>query len=299
MTLSQPCCMIQSLPGRAVRPEHVPMSSQDYTSQADYVRWVSRLADERSSEVAGSLRQAFHHRISKELVEIIEFERLPAEELARTIVEYPLVLKPLLIAANVAARSIERDLGIKGVNTYSPKLTEQQALAISGYLAAFLPPTIALPSLVLLDRTMFMDKEIRRLKGDWETAVVQKMNTLAPVNYRKTRFVHDEQTYELDAAAFDQNGSICHAVDVKRIEARRDVHKRIDEIAGKAIHFKAAYPDGQFAAIIYYPFTKEHDSVANRLRSPNIDSIVFAGSSSKSIEAGVRRLLRDLRCIRS
>lgn len=41
-----------------------------------------------------------------------------------------------------------------------------------------------------------------------------------------------------------------HAVDVKRIEARRDIHKRCDEIVNKAAKFKRNYPRGTFIAFI-------------------------------------------------
>jgi len=273
------------------------MHLREYASQADYANWVSSVAEERAADVGESLRRAFGQHITTRSTEYIQFERLPAEELAQAILDYPLVLKPLLVAANVAARAIERDLGVKGIDTYRPRLTQPQALSIAGYLSAFLPPTIALPALVALDRSMFVDKEIRKMKGAWESEVVKAINSLSTLSFRKARFSHDGQTYELDAAARKEDATISHGVDVKRVEARRDVHKRIDEISGKANHFKAEFPSGRFGVVIYYPLM-DHDFVANRLRSPSIDSIVFAGASSESIEHGVRRLLTEMECLR-
>lgn len=259
---------------------------------------MAKVAEARASDVGESLRHAFQHHITTKPTEFIQFERLPAEELARALLDYPLVLKPLLVAANVAARAIERDLGVKGIDTYKPRLTEAQALSISGYLAAFLPPTVAVPALVALDRTMFVDKEIRRIKGAWESEVVKAINALATIQFKKARFRHADQGYELDAAARAGGSEITHAVDVKRIEARRDVHKRVDEISSKASHFKAVFPTGRFGAIIYYPFPSGHDFIVDRLRSPSMDVVAFAGASPESIETGVRHLLTEIECLR-
>ena len=80
----------------------------------------------------------------------------------------------------------------------------------------------------------------------------------------------------------------------RSIEARRDIHKRSDEIINKAAKVKEVYPKAKFGAVIYYPFIEEHSNVQDRLRSPNIDSIVFAGESEVSIENAVKLLLSKL-----
>jgi len=84
---------------------------------------------------------------------------------------------------------------------------------------------------------------------------------------------------------------ILYAVDVKRIEARRDIHKRADEIVNKAAKFKQTYPAGKFGALIYYPFTAEHGNLRDRLAGAEIDSLVFASENIDSIDASTRLML--------
>ena len=84
-------------------------------------------------------------------------------------------------------------------------------------------------------------------------------------------------------AAYPTTGNIQIAVDVKRIEARRDIHKRCDEIVNKAAKFKGVYSKAKFVAFIYYPFTEEHSHISSRLRSENIDVVVFASENTDSI----------------
>jgi hypothetical protein len=78
-------------------------------------------------------------------------------------------------------------------------------------------------------------------------------------------------------------GVIQIGIDVKRIEARRDIHKRCDEIVNKAAKLKALFPQAKFGVVIYYPFIEEQVNIQNRLRSNNIDSVVFASASKESI----------------
>ena len=99
--------------------------------------------------------------------------------------------------------------------------------------------------------------------------------------------------FELDAAT-PEEGPIQAGIDVKRIEARRDIHKRCDEIVNKARKLKAAFPRSRFGAVVYYPFIDEHVNVQNRLRSEAVDSIVFASDSDDSINNAVRHLLSML-----
>lgn len=54
---------------------------------------------------------------------------------------------------------------------------------------------------------------------------------------------------------------------MKRIEARRDIHKRCDEIVRKAVKLKQIYPKVKFGAVIYYPFIDEHQYRTRRSRS--------------------------------
>jgi hypothetical protein len=58
---------------------------------------------------------------------------------------------------------------------------------------------------------------------------------------------------------------------------------------------KGAYPDSKFGVVVYYPFIEEHVNVQNRLRSPDIDGVVFASQSDDSITNAVRMLLSTLK----
>jgi len=107
-------------------------------------------------------------------------------------------------------------------------------------------------------------------------------------------FVADGEQFELDAAS-PKSHDIKVGIDIKRIEARRDIHKRCDEIVNKATKLKSAFPGSKFGAIVYYPFIEEHINIQNRLRSANIDGVVFASGAIESIENAVRLLLSTLR----
>ncbi|MBI2852205.1 MAG: hypothetical protein HYX84_03765 [Chloroflexi bacterium] len=278
------------------------MNSQperEYATQADYAEWVRESTEERSGEIVAALRKAFQGVIRKEEFEVIVFSELTASELADRLLSFPLILKPLLLASNIAARAIERDLGIRNLNTYDCRLSKEQSLSISGYIKPFLPDSLPLPTLAELDRVMFADKEIRKTKGRWEGTVIWALNSYSTLIFKKSKFQHNGQTFELDAAAKDALGNILHAVDVKRIEARRDIHKRTDEIVNKGSHLKAAYPKVSFGAVIYYPFISEHGNVRDRLQSPYVDSVVFAGASKDSVVTAVKLLLGKFKCLKS
>jgi hypothetical protein len=272
---------------------------RQYATQADYAGWVKKTTRDRVVRVTTSLQEAFKDFIHKEEVDIIVFSDITVKQLAYSVINFPYILKPLLIATNIAARAIERDLGIKNLDTYEAHLTQEHALAIAGYIKPFLPDSLPLPTLTEMDRIMFEDKEIRKIKGQWEKMVVKSLNSCANVVFRKSKFQHSGQVFELDAAAKNNSGIIIYAADIKRIEARRDIHKRTDEIANKATHLKAVCPKAKFGAIIYYPFMAEHGNVRDRLQSSYIDSVVFAGASADSISNAVKLLLGKLGCLKS
>jgi hypothetical protein len=272
---------------------------REYASQANYIDWVREAMETRLVEVTAALREAFGNIIHKEEVEVVVFSGLTALELADKLNAYPIILKPLLLASNIAARAIERDLGMRNVDTYGARLSREQALSIAGYIKPFLPESLPLPALAELDRVMFADKEIRRTKGQWERIVTGALNSCASVVFKKSKFQHNDQEFELDAAARDTSGNVAYAVDIKRIEARQDIHKRTDEIVNKATHLKAVYPKSNFGAVIYYPFITEHGNVRDRLESPYVDSVVFAGATGESIGTAVKLLLGKFQCLRS
>lgn len=264
-----------------------------YGTHADYMSWVKKDAATRQHEVFSALRSAFSGFIELREVEIINFSTMTAVDLARAIVRFPLILKPILAACNVAGRAIERDLDIRNVDTYRPRLDAEKAAVIAGYLKPFLPQEISVPALSELDRHFFVDKQIRMMKGQWEKQVRRAIGNETKVGFKKRKFVCDDEEFELDAAA-PSEGDIDVGVDVKRIEARRDIHKRCDEIVNKAAKFKRVFPNARFAAVVYYPFTAEHINVQHRLDSPYIDAVVFASQSQEQLQTAVGLLVDRL-----
>ncbi len=264
-----------------------------YGSHVDYMEWVKDDANLRQKDIEKTLREAFSNFIEKREVEVIVFASMSAFDLAKAIVRHPLILKPLLAACNVAARALERDISIKNVDTYSPRWNNDQAKVIAGYIKPFLPSYLEIPSLSQIDRVAFIDKEIRKRKGRWEKLILGSLNRFGVLLFHKRMFVVEGEQFELDAAN-PKSGDIKVGIDIKRIEARRDIHKRCDEIVNKAAKLKSAFPNSKFGTVVYYPFIEEHINIQNRLRSKDIDSIIFASEAKESIENAIRMLLSTL-----
>lgn len=266
---------------------------EGYENHADYISWVKSDADSRQHVIENALREAFPDFIEKREVEVIVFSGMSAFDLARAIANHPLILKPLLAACNIAARAIERDLSIKNVDTYSPRLTSDQTNVIAGYIKPFLPSYLEIPALSQIDKVAFIDKEIRKRKGQWEKRILENLNRFGSAQFCKRMFEFEGEQFELDAAS-PESGEIKIGIDIKRIEARRDIHKRCDEIVNKAAKLKSTFPSSKFGSVVYYPFIEEHTNVQNRLRSDNINGVVFASEAQDSIESSVRMLLSTL-----
>jgi hypothetical protein len=267
--------------------------TEDYGTHVDYMRWVRQDADTRQVMIEAALRDAFSAFVEIRDVEVILFFQITVDDLASALSRYPNILKSLLHVCNLGARAIERDLGLRNINTFSPRLSSEKSAAIAGYIKPFLPTYVELPTLSCLDRVAFVDKEIRSRKGKWEIGICEALNNISSVSFCKRKFESGGEFFEIDAAS-PVSGSIELAVDVKRIEARRDIHKRCDEIVNKASKLKAVYPNAQFIAIIYYPFIDEQLNVQNRLRSNFVDHVFFAAESQPSIDNAVRLLLARL-----
>lgn len=252
---------------------------------------VTPSANSRQQAIQKALREAFSHFIERREVEVITFSKMSINELSEAILSKPQVLKPLLASCNIAARAIERDLGIKSLDTYSPRLKKEQSTAIAGYIKDFLPSYLEIPTLTQLDRIYFIDTQIRKLKGSWERNVLSALNSYSSTKYHKRKFIVEGDEFELDAAT-PLEGDIKIGIDVKRIEAHRDIHKRCDEIMNKARKLRTLYPKSKFGAVVYYPFIQEH--IRNRLRSSDIDGVVFASESAQSVSNAIRELLTML-----
>ena len=264
-----------------------------YGSQQDYMTVVKASADMRQKAIGLALREAFSAFIEKCEVEIVVFSRMSAFDLAKAITAKPLILKPLLASCNIAARAIERDLDIKNLDTYSPRINEDNAKVIAGYIKPFLPAYLELPALSLLDRVWYIDKEIRKTKGNWEHRILEELNQSGTQRFKKRFFEVGKEKFELDLAT-PLKGDIKIGIDVKRIEARRDIHKRCDEIVNKASKLKSAFANAKFGVVIYYPFIDEHINIQSRLTSANIEGVVFASESGDSIRNAVNLLLSIL-----
>jgi SAM-dependent methyltransferase len=207
-------------------------------------------------------------------VPFIRFGDLSTEELANAIVNHPIIIKPTLCLVNVASRAVERDLGFS-LDTYVPKVSQRQADQLAGMIKPMLPAAMALPAVMELDRYFWTDKQMRAHKGTWERTITEAINKAASGTFRKRKFECNGEEFEIDAAFPATGSSIAVAVDVKRIESPRDIHKRADEIINKAAKFKKAYPKGTFVALVYYPFPTQHINVQSRVESPDIDAIFF------------------------
>ena len=266
----------------------------DYSSQADYLNAVQGDAVRRKLQVEQALSEAFSDFIEEREISVILFSSMTAFDLAEGILRYPVILKPLIAACNIAARAIERDLGIRNLNTYEPRLTRESANVIAGYIKPFLPEYLEIPSLGTVDRVAFVDKEMRRYKGNWERKISSELKRRAGKDFKKRKFTVGGETFELDAA-YPATGDVQVGIDVKRIEARRDIHKRCDEIVNKARKLKAAFSDSRFAAAIYYPFIDEHVNIQNRLHSDDVDCVVFASDGADSITNAVWNMIRTLK----
>jgi hypothetical protein len=86
-------------------------------------RWYAARTAQR--EVEKELRDAFRRYIETRQIEVIVFERIPATELAKAILDHPLILKPLLAACNLAGRALKRDLKIDNIDILFDHLAAQ------------------------------------------------------------------------------------------------------------------------------------------------------------------------------
>jgi hypothetical protein len=266
--------------------------AREYSGHQEQLK-NSRPSPERIAQIESSLIAAYKSVLEYREVPFIRFGDLNAAELADAFVAHPLIIKPTLCCVNVAQRAISRDLGFD-LDTYSAKITAEQARILAGYIKPFLPPTIAVPALVELDRYFWTDKELRAHKGNWERTITEAINRASTVVFRKRKFVSDDEEFEIDAAYPAKGEPIEVGVDVKRIESRRDIHKRADEIINKATKFKKTYPKGKFVALVYYPFPTQHVNAQSRLHSANIDAVFFAGETQSSIDNSVEMMVGKL-----
>jgi hypothetical protein len=259
-----------------------PPNDSGYSKEIDYIGAVGEEVNKRSDEIAAELERAFGQHMVSATTKVLSFDGISADYLARVFLEHPKSLKPLLALVGVAARAIERDLGIRNLDTYNPRLTHNQSLEVARYLLELVPKRISLDALVELDRAEYLDTMKRKWKGAWEKRITEALVSETGCTFRKRKIVVDEEEFEIDAA-YPKIGDVEYAVDIKRIEARRDYQKRSDEIVNKAKNLKKLFPKAKFAAVVYYPF--EQSDIKSRLRSENVDLVLFGNDSDASIAA--------------
>jgi len=260
----------------------------EYSTHKDQLAAASS-STERTDIVLASMLEQFKQAIVYREVPFIQFSEITAQELATAFFNAPAIIKPTLSCVNVAQRAIRRDLGVD-FDTYAVKINLETASMIAGYVKPLLPPVIAIPALMELDRYFWTDKEMRAKKGNWERTVTDAINEISTNHFKKCKFKADGESFEIDAA-FPQEGKIEIAIDVKRIESTRDTHKRADEIINKATKFKRIYPEGRFYAVVYFPFPTQHINLQSRLKSEHIDEVFFAAETPSSIANTVDMLV--------
>lgn len=267
-----------------------PDSSTDYyRSQRELLQQLGPGGQLRLAQLESAIREAFAPYLVIREVGFVQFGDLTVEVLADAFHRFPVLVKPILASANVAGRAIRRDLGLD-IDTYNAKLNQEVAGILAGYVWPLLSKEVAVPALVELERFWWVDKEMRKSKANWEVAVRNALNkfTLPEARFAKRKFQVSRETFEIDAASPPTAMPIEIAVDVKRIESPRDIHKRADEIVNKAANFAIAFPRGQFFVIVYYPFPHEHMNLRSRLDSPYIRGVFFASDATSSIEQAAR-----------
>lgn len=274
---------------KPIEGESVDSTVPEYSTHAGQLK-QSQPTSDRLDCLEKALSKAYSGVIEYRQVAYICFGDLTAKELAQAFSDYPLVIKATLSCVNVAQRAIARDLGFS-FDTYGSKISAENSLLLAGYIKPLLPPSIALPALMELDRYAWVDKELRANKGNWEKRILTALCKYSELKFIKRKFDvlgggSKTESFELDAA-YIVGSDIKVAVDIKRIESPRDIHKRADEIVNKARKYKSVYPAGRFVAIVYYPFPTQHINVLSRLQSPDVDDIFFAGESDSSIETAV------------
>jgi hypothetical protein len=268
---------------------------EGFSTHQDYMAEVKSAADDRQTKVEAKLAEGFARFLQPRHIPVINFKDVNAEELGVLFETYPIIVKAVIMACNVAARAIERDLGIKNFDTYHPRFKPGQALTLARYVKPFLPVTLPVQALSHLDRVAYIDKEMRKGKGNWERKICEAANHLFPrKKFRKTTFTTGTDVYELDAAACAAPNVIEIGIDVKRVEAKQDTHKRSDEIVNKAAKFKSVYPNGKFGAVVSFPFPAAQAALVSRLQCPNIDGLVFANDDEGVIRSAVEELLRKI-----
>ncbi|MBM4353579.1 MAG: hypothetical protein FJ109_07235 [Deltaproteobacteria bacterium] len=227
-------------------------------------------------------------------VGFVVFGDMTVDDLARAFQHHPVLIKPILASVNIASRAIKRDLGVD-FNLYSSRVTPERASQLAGYVYPLLPRDMAIPALVELDRSGWVDKEMRNLKARWEARVQEALVACAGLPFKKRHFDCEGEEYEIDAAHFDEDVHVHLAVDVKRIESPRDIHKRCDEIVNKALKLKRVLPAAKFYAVVYYPFPQEHGNIRSRLAGAAVDGVFFASETADSIRSAAMHLLAHAR----
>jgi hypothetical protein len=124
----------QELPFPSNQSQQVADAQTTYATHRDYLKRAGPAAAARARIIREKAREAFKDFIREERCLVTHFADINAAQLGRILANYPELAKPLMILCNVAERAIERDLGLKGLNSYSPRFRRDSAKALAGYL---------------------------------------------------------------------------------------------------------------------------------------------------------------------
>ncbi len=261
----------------------------EFSHQKDLYFEAQKRSVQRREKIKKAIRTELHKYLSEFKDIEIRASDIGEDELALVLFRAPILLKALISTCNIAQRAIKRDLGFD-VKTYGTTLKMNRATQLAKYIKPFLPKTITLESLLLVDHVYFIDNEMRQIKGsEWEKRVIETLRRISGRDFRKRKF--NSNHYEIDAALASR-GIIIVGVDIKRIESPRDIHKRSDEIINKAVHLKRTFPDAKFFAMIYFPFPKEQDKIEERFAESQVDGIVYVRASDVSIRNSCEELVK-------
>jgi hypothetical protein len=268
----------------------------EYQRHDVYLRMVAGERAKRAEEIGTTIRETLGKYVVPVQSEQVQFGRASKDELKELLLQNPTLLKPLIAACNMGKRAIRKDLGIE-LDTFRPRLTEERADEIAGYLLPSLPQAIVIEALVALDAYQWVDSAIRKQKGRWERQFLEGLKARG-VDCKKRKFKIEGQEFELDIA-YPSQGDILLGADVKMIGHPSDKHKRGDEIVNKAVKYKKAFPGGTFVSLVYYPFDEDRHQLEDRLRtgSEHVSDVVFAGDDEESVRAAIERLYTHARTI--
>lgn len=241
--------------------------------------------DERSEGMLASLTSAFDSHVESRQVEYILFDEIPVETLAKAFFNCPNLIKAISSSVNLESRVVKHELEMNS-DTFTKSISTDTAGILAGYINAMHSKEMTVSALVELGRCFWTDKQMCKNKCKWE----KKIPNASALKFKKHKILFGSEEYELDATTPEAGENIDLGIDVKRIEAKQYIHKRIDEFVNKASKFKACLPTSNFFAVVYYTFPFNPTNLQTRNASSDINRVFFTDESIFSIQSTVEHL---------